>query len=91
MDKVVADPKKFYQDMIAMTSACMNRLLHVPVHYECVRQKRHPAMASLLVSMASARSRLEIVVSPDLYVYNALDKWKMMVDCIDTIDQESWD
>lgn len=41
MDQIVADPKQFYLDMIAMTSKCMNRLLHIPVHYECVRLKRH--------------------------------------------------
>lgn len=43
-----------------------------------------------MMAFATARSRLELVVSPDIYVYNALDKWKRLIDRIELWSDEEW-
>jgi hypothetical protein len=52
--------------------------------------KRQRAWVFLAMGFAAARTRLETVLSADDHVKQAIDKWTLLVDAIDTASDDEW-
>jgi hypothetical protein len=83
-------PKEAYELMLAKTQTAINRLLSAPLHYEAVRLKRNRAWAILLLAFATARTRLETVVSPDLFVEQAIESFLDLLNQMVQSDEPTW-
>jgi hypothetical protein len=84
------DSKSLYDSIVRETTLLMNKLLHNPKHYEAVRLGRNREWGYLFVAAASAKTRLEFVVSPDALVREAVAKWTRLTDKIDSATNDEW-